>query len=212
VTVNLPVTISDSVNGASGHHDIVALSAVGDGTMPLGETGPHTAEAGQAASTPTVQVRYPRVNPGDSNQNRWDYPNWVLLMNYTWVGCPSASSVRASQTCSGGGGGGGGDAKAQAAVASKRLRLKKGKVKVTVRCTAPASERCKGKLRLRTRAKKPKLLASKKLNIAGGKKATITLRLSKKARKRLKKKTTKVQVRIDLGSAGTTAKNLKLKR
>jgi len=84
-------------------------------------------------------------------------------------------------------------------------------VKVKVNCTAPAGARCAGTVRLRTRAKKPKFLASKKMNVAAGK-STVTLKLSRKARRHLRKKSTKVSVGIDLGSAGKTSKNLTLKR
>lgn len=205
VTVNLPVTTTRSINGASGHHDIVAISGVGPGNLPIASTGEHSLSAGTLRSTPTMQIFYPKVETGLQGQAQHDYANYVVLMNYDWVApslsCASASGARASQAC-----------KARATVSSKSLRLKKGKVKVKVRCTAGAGARCRGTVRLWTRAKKRKLLASKKMNVAGGKKATITLKLSKKARKRLKKKSTKVKVEIDLGSLGKTSKNLNLKR
>ena len=207
VTVNLPVTTSQSRNGASGHHDIVSISGVGPGNLPIASTGEHSLSAGIQRSTPTMQIFYPKVETGLQGEAQHDYANYVVLMNYDWVApssstCASASGARASQACR----------KAPATVSGKTLRLKKGKVKVKVRCTAGAGTRCRGTLRLRTRAKKPRLLASKKMNVAGGKKATITIKLSKKARKRLKKKSTKVRVEIDLGALGKTSKNMKLKR
>ena len=70
----------------------------------------------------------------------------------------------------------------------------------------------KGKARLRTRAKKPKTLATESLSIAGGKTRTITFKLSKKARKSVRKKSTKVTLTVDLGAGGKATKNLKLKR
>ena len=79
-------------------------------------------------------------------------------------------------------------------VLGKTLKLKKGKVKISVSCTA-AGQTCKGSVGLRTRARKPKALASKKVKIKGGKKATVTLKLSKKARKRVRKKKNKVTAR-----------------
>ena len=54
--------------------------------------------------------------------------------------------------------------------------------------------------------------ASKSLTIAGGKTKTITFKLSKKARKSVRKKSTNVALEVDLGPGGKATKNLKLKR
>ncbi len=98
-------------------------------------------------------------------------------------------------------------------VLSKSLKLKKGKVKIRVRCTAPAAQRCKGRVGLRTRTKKPKSLASRKVNIKGGKKSTVTLKLSRKARKRVSKKRNKVTGRDQSWARqGKATKNMTLKR
>ena len=197
VTVNLPVDTQQSVNGQSGWHDIVAVSGVGAGHLPIASVGPHTAAAGTQASTPTAQAYYPKIEPGAANNNTWFYPNWVVLMAFDWTA----------------GGGGIGDPRFGAAtITSKSLKLKKGKVAVRVRCATGNGRRCKGKLRLSTRAKKPKLLASKSINVRDGKTAKVTLKLSKKARKRVSRKRNKVTLSVNLGAQGKTTKKLTLKR
>ena len=50
------------------------------------------------------------------------------------------------------------------------------------------------------------------MSVKGTKKKTVTLKLSRKARKRVRKKTNKVQARFNLGAQGTAAKNLTLTR
>ena len=223
VTLNPPlkVTTSPSQNGASGHHDIVAVSAMGPGDLPIASTGPHTLSE---FSAPAMQMFYPKVETGLQGQAQHDYVNYVVLMNYDWTACPSSGAATASQACpspaggggSGGGGSGGGGTGTKAAPVSfksKALQLKKGKVSFRLACTSAKGTTCKGKARLRTRAKKPKTLATKSLAIAGGKTRTITFKLSNKARKSVRrKKSTKVTLEVDLGAGGNATTNLKLKR
>jgi hypothetical protein len=225
VTLNPPlkVTTSPSQNGASGHHDIVAVSAMGPGDLPIASTGPHTLSEFSATA---MQMFYPKVETGQQGQAQHDYVNYVVLMNYDWTVCPSSGAATASQACpspnggggsgGGGGGGGGGGTGTKAAPVSfksKALRLKKGKVSFKLACTSAKGTTCKGKARLRTRAKKPKTLATKALTIPGGKTKTITFKLSNKARKSVRKqKSTKVTLAVDLGAGGNATKNLKLKR
>ncbi len=214
VTLNPPlkVTTTPSQNGASGHHDIVAVSAMGPGELPIASTGPHSA---MDFTAPAMTIFYPKVQTGLQGQAEHSYPNYLVLMNYDWTAtlpCPQSSSARASQSCPGAGGGGGGVTKAPVAFKSKGLKLKNGKVGFKLACTAAKGTSCKGKATLRTRAKKPKKLATKSLTIAGGKTKKITFKLSKKARKRVKETGTKVALVVDLGAAGKATKNLTLKR
>lgn len=222
VTVNLPVTTTPSTNGSSGHHDIVAVSGVGPGDLPIASTGEHSLSAAIQASTPTMQIFYPKVETGLQGQSQHDYANYVVLMNYDWTACAVAAGATASQACAPAGGtpvppagtpgGGGTGVVAPLRVKSRSLRLKKGRVRVRVACTAPKGTPCRGKARLRTRGSKPKLLATRALRIAGGRTATVTFKLSKKARNRVRKKSNKVSIVMDLGAAGKATKNLKLKR
>jgi hypothetical protein len=225
LTLNPPlkVTTSPSQNGASGHHDIVAVSAMGPGDLPIASTGPHTLSE---FSAPAMQMFYPKVETGLQGQAQHDYVNYLVLMNYDWTACPSSGAATASQACpspdgGGGGGGGGGGVggadtgttAAPVSFKSKALRLKKGKVRLRLACTSATGTTCKGKARLRTRAKKPKTLATKSLAIPGGKTRTVTFKLSNKARKVVrKKKSTNVTLQVDLGAGGKATKNLKLKR
>lgn len=212
LTLNPPikVTATSSQNGASGHRDIVAVSAVGAGDLPIASTGSH----GVADFGPTMSIFYPKVETGLQGQAEHVYNNYVVLMNYDWVPCPSSSSAKASQACPTPKPPNGDDKKKTAPVAfkSKGLKLKQGKVGFKLACTAAKGTTCKGKATLRTRAKKPKTLATKSLTVAGGKTKTITFKLSKKARKRVKEKGTKVALVVDLGAAGKATKNLTLKR
>ncbi len=208
LTLNPPlqVTTSPSQNGASGHHDIVAVSAMGPGDLPIASTGPHSLSE---FSSVAMQMFYPKVETGQQGQAQHDYVNYAVLMNYDWT----ASSPAGGGGPPGGGaptGGGGTVTKAPVSFKSKALRLKKGKVSFKLACTA--AQTCKGKARLRTRAPRSRTLAAKSLTIAGGKTKTITFRLSKKARKSLRKKSTKVALAVDLGPGGKATKNLTLKR
>ncbi len=196
VTVNLPVDTEQSINGASGWHDIVAVSAVGAGQLPIASVGPHTAAAGTQASTPTAHAYYPKIEPGRANNNTWSYPNWVVLMAFDWA-APGEEIPNGPGA---------------ATITSKSLKLRKGKVAVRVRCDTTTGARCKGKVRLRTRAKKPKLLASKSINIRDRKTAKVTLKLSGKARRRVPRKRNRVSLTVNLGGHGKTTKKLILKR
>ena len=222
LTLNPPlkVTTSPSQNGASGHHDIVAVSAMGPGDLPIASTGPHSLSE---FSDTAMQMFYPKVETGQQGQAQHDYVNYVVLMNYDWNACPSAGGATASQACSpsggsGGGGGGGGPVggggpgtKAAVSFKSRSLKLKRSKVRFRLACTAATA--CKGKARLRTRARKPRTLAAKSLTIAAGKTKTITFTLSSRARRSVRRKrSTKVTLAIDLGAGGSATKNLKLKR
>jgi hypothetical protein len=213
LTLNPPikVTATSSQNGASGHRDIVAVSAVGPGDLPIASTGSH----GVADYGPTMSIFYPKVETGLQGKAEHVYNNYVVLMNYDWVAtipCPQSSSAKASQTCP--------TPKTPKEpktpisfkTKAKSLKLKQGKVVFKLACTAAKGTSCKGKATLRTRAKKSKKLAAKSFAIPGGKTKAITFKLSKKARKSVKKKGTKVSLSVDLGAAGKATKNLTLKR
>ncbi|HEX5909754.1 MAG TPA: hypothetical protein VFY44_04620 [Thermoleophilaceae bacterium] len=203
----LKVTTTPSTNGASGHHDIVAVSAVGPGNLPIMDLGENSLNAGIYSSTPTMQMFYPKVQTGLQGQAQHDYANYIVAMNYDW-----AAEGAGAGGGGGGGGGGTGTKVAPIKLKSKSLRLKKGKVKAKIACTAARNQACKGRARLRTATRKPKLLASKALNIKGGKSKTVTFSLSRKARKRVPRKSNKVTLAVDLGAAGSFAKAMKLKR
>lgn len=213
--VNLPVQQVKPQGRLSGWGDLVAVTAVGPGELPLSSTGPHTSNAYGA---PMVEVAYPRVQPGQASGGSWSYPNYQPLIQFDWTdGCPGAAGAKArASQCSNNNNQNtnkpNAAVKAPFSFLSKSLRLKKGKVKVSVRCTAAAGQRCKGRVGLRTRAKKPKALASRKVNVKGGRKATVTLSLSRKARRLVRKKRNKVTVTVNLGAAGTGTKNVTLKR
>lgn len=224
VPVNLQVVTSPSVNGGAGQHDVVSLSGVGPGELPISQVGPFNINA---TSGPKTQVFYPKVESGQRGQNEYFYPNNVLLMNFDWCGGGSASA-RTSQACStvpgaptgpggtapGGTAPGGttGPVVAPASVRGKALRLRRGRVTLKVRCVAGAGQRCKGMLRMRTRGKKPRLLARKRVNIAHGKTARVKVKLSRKALRRVRKGRNKVRVEIDLGAAGKRVRPMILKR
>lgn len=223
--VNLPVQVTQT--GLDGTGDIVAVSAVGPGEMPLSSTGPHTSEAAQSPG-PKANFYYPKFEPGSTNETGlFQYPNYMPLVQFDWTdGCPGAAGARAEasqcsptppvnptpptnptppvgETKA---------AKAPFSVRGRTLRLEKGKVKLRVRCTAPRGQRCRGRVSLRTRGRKPKPLASKRVNIRGGRRATVTLELSRKARNRVRRRRNKVRVVINLGAAGKASKNLTLRR
>lgn len=173
VTANLAVSTQRSINGASGRHDIVAVTGAGAGQLPIASVGPHTTAAGQLRETPTMQIFYPKIQPGGSNNNNYDYPNYVVLMQYDWCDGGAASSrAKASQACG-------------AIVERPRIN----------------------------RQGKPVASVSKSVNMADGKSAKVTLKLAKKARKRVPRKSNRVSVKLSLGKTlGTVKKNLTLKR
>lgn len=222
VTVNLPVTTTPSTNGASGHRDYVTVSAVGPGELPIASTGVHNL---YQFSQNTTTLFYPKVETGLGGQAKHDYTNYLVLMNYDIIYCDDGSGASgaaraAAETCTGSPLGdttpkppGSKPVVAPATVASTSLRLgRSGAVPVKVRCTAPAAQRCKGHVRLYTRARKPRLLGSKRVNVRGGTSATISVGLSRSARRLVPKKSNSVTVQIDLGAAGKKSKNLTLKR
>jgi hypothetical protein len=88
VAVNLPVTTTDSINGASGHWDIVALTAMGPGELPIASTGPHSLSVFNA---PTTTVFYPKVETGLQGQAEHNFTNYVVLMNFDWTDAPAAA-------------------------------------------------------------------------------------------------------------------------
>ena len=84
LTLNPPLTVttSPSQNGASGHHDIVAVSAMGPGDLPIASTGPHSLSE---FSSVAMQMFYPKVETGQQGQAQHDYVNYAVLMNYDWT-------------------------------------------------------------------------------------------------------------------------------
>ena len=59
-------------NGASGHHDIDAVSAMGPGDLPIASTGPHSLSE---FSSVAMQMLYPKVETGQQGQAQHDYVN-----------------------------------------------------------------------------------------------------------------------------------------
>ena len=94
-TVNLPVQQVAPQGKLSGWGDIVSVSAMGAGELPLSSTGPHTSDAATASGTPKVEVSYPKNGPGSSSGGSWQYPNYQPLVQFDWQSC----SGSASRTC-----------------------------------------------------------------------------------------------------------------
>lgn len=221
VPVNLAVSMQPALDGDTGYHDIVAVAGAGPGQLPIASVGPHNLFV-NGSDTPFTEFFYPKIAPGTASHNNHDYPNYMLLMQYDVCdGGASAARARASQACGAGTGAGApflqtnAKGKPVASIASKRLKMRKGKVAVRVRCATGTKARCKGKVGLYTRPKKgkAKLLARRSVKVRDGKSAKVTLKLSRTARKRVKKKSNKVQVRFYLGKKlGTVSRNATLRR
>lgn len=215
--VNLPVQTQESVNGASGWWEIVAVSGRGPGELPISHVGPLTLAAGTQANIATITGYYPHVAKGTDNLGNQTLPNAEVLMQFDWTGAAAAappagttpvackSSVKLRQA------GCVPKATPLSQIRSSRVTLKRGKVRVSVKCDRTDGKACNGKVRLRTVAKKPVLLASKSMNVAAGKTKTISVSLNGKARKRLKGRK-KIRVEVALSGQAAVTRDVTLRR
>lgn len=215
--VNLPVQKNADAGVIRG--DYIGVSAPsGAGTLPLFGDGRHNTLTYSGPGTLQAAFWYPRLtreNSQASSRNPGGIPNMEVLLRWTW--CPGAGGARAAQSCSATGGGslGRGDAAAAASVVGSRLRARRGRVGLKVRCLLAGG--CRGRARLRTRgtgasARKSRIVGSKKLRIAGGKTATVRIRLNRLGRRLARRRKTALVAVVDLGKAGTTKKNVTLRR
>jgi hypothetical protein len=210
VPVNLLVSTQQPENGQTGWWDIVVVSALGPGTLPMSDLGSHPNLPGAGVLNTTWA--YPKLAPNDNHPAGWDAPGFEVLMQYSW--CPSTGGRAALRAC---------PTKPPttptnptnptnpAEISSPRLSLIGLSVKVLVKC-AQATD-CKGKVKLSTVAKKPVVLGSKTITVRSGKSLAVAVPVSARNRKRITKKGLKVKAEIDLGK-GTAkiTRTLTLKR
>jgi hypothetical protein len=230
IPVNFLVDTAQPENGQTGWWDIVAVNVHGAGNLPMSDLGDNPNQASPGMLVAWWQ--FPKTSPNDNNISDWQATNFETLMQYDWTPCkaPASRSARAAQACGGattpppaGGGttappaGGGAPlvplpqpAASGAQIRSTALTLRRGKVRISVKCTLTTA--CDGIVRLRTRARRPRLLASKRVAIVAGRTARVTLTLSRANRRRIKPRGTKVVAEVDLGAAGRTTRNLTVKR
>ena len=180
--------------------DIVGLSAAsGTGTLPLHSTGQNNAGSYTQAGSVNAGNFYPRVSPADGQSPRYEdgMAGVEVLAQWTW--CP------AGQTCGatgggpgtggpgpdpGTGGGGGPGASPAPAFDGGAARSANGRALVALACGADAA--CAGALGLVTRGTGARVVRASygtaTYEIPAGGEATIRVKLSRKAKKVLKKK------------------------
>lgn len=221
----------DPNTNRAGFHDIVVVNVHGTtGTLPMSDYGgPKPFGLTIPPGDPGARWYFPKFDPSAHNLNQWIANGFEVLMNFDW--CPGTTARQAGATCP-----------TQgtpppppppgtppppppvtpavpATIRSTHLLLEGRKVTVVARCATGTGKSCAGHVRLRTTAKKPKLLASRKVSIKDGRSANVRLTLGRTPRRLVREalgrsKTKRIDVRaeIDLGKAGRSTKVLKLRR
>ena len=210
----------DPNTNRAGFHDIVVVNIHGDsGTLPIADLGGPKPAFGTPAGDPGAFWYFPKFDPSVDNQNQWSANGFEVLMNFDWVAAgppkppvppttppgvtgPAATPPVTPPVTP----------RAPGQIRSTALSLKGRRVVVAARCATGTGKACAGTVRLRTNAKKPRLLAGRKVTIADGRTTNVRLTLSRSALKLVRGRSAKVRAEIDLGSAGRTTKTLTLRR
>jgi hypothetical protein len=205
-----------NVHGTSGTlpiHDKGGLKPFGIGSTPPGDNHSFW--------------HFPQIDPSQHNQNRFIADGFEVLVNFDWTACTqTAGAARAAQACStqqqpppAQDTGAGGQttnttttttAGRLASIRSSRLTMRRGTVKVSVKCLATTT--CRGTARLKTTARKARTLARKSVRIRAGKTASVSLKLSRKNQRSIKRRGTRVAIEVDLGAGGKVTRRVTLKR
>lgn len=219
IPVNLPyMTQLGEYQKKPGISNNVAVSGHGPGTLPITSTGTHDA----FSNGPSSAAYFPAIRKDVNNPNNQNAPDFEVLLQFD--SCQTAAARQACATP-------GAPTPAPAPtpgvmtppaptapvrageIRSTKLTLSGIRVPVGVRCDTPTGAQCSGSVRLRTRGgKRTFLLASRRLTMNDGQTATVQLALGRTARKRVARRTNKVTVEVDFGTAGKTTKALNLRR
>jgi len=105
--LNLPAEAGLDPNRAGSQFtDIVAVSAVGPGDIPVFDYGPNTHADLSASGVPASSFLHPQLAPGQSNTDVGYSSGWETLLNVTWT--PNGAATPGTGGGGGGGTGGGG--------------------------------------------------------------------------------------------------------
>lgn len=211
-TVNLPVESNRGTNVVT--DDIIGVSAQsGTGSLPIfAVPGQTNANAFTQPGTVDASATYPAMgalaNDTGGGRRPEGFAGFELQLRYTFV--PAAGTISPGPptrlgptdvTTIGGG----------------VLRPIGGALDVTLNCLQVT---CAGSLKILSRSpvtaaaanKKIRSLGTRKFSLKKGKGRKVQIKLNALGRKLARSKSTKVKVVVDLGSVGTTTRNLTLKR
>lgn len=108
VALNLPAGSGiDTTRLGGQYNDIVVVTAVGPGSLPVHDFGVHGTFD---LSAPAASFLHPALVPNNSNTDVGWMDGFEVLLQVDWCGDPGVGAARAAATCppAGGGGGGGG--------------------------------------------------------------------------------------------------------
>lgn len=106
VALNLPAGSGIDTSRLGGqYNDIVVVTAVGPGTLPVHDFGVHGTFD---LSAPAASFLHPALVPNNSNTDVGWMDGYEVLLQVDWCGDPGVGAARAAATCPPAGGGGGG--------------------------------------------------------------------------------------------------------
>jgi hypothetical protein len=187
VPLDLPAGSGLDPNRQGGqYNDIVTVSAVGPGSLPVHDFGVHGTFN---TSAPAASFLHPELVPNNSNTDVGWMDGYEVLMQFTWcgtpgvgraaqfrqapAGCPGAAPAAATP-------GGAVAAPAPLGAASATARVRKGLAALRLRCAAAAT--CRGRITLRPRGGR-RTLGRAAFKLGAGRTKTVHVALSKAGRK-----------------------------
>lgn len=106
VALNLPAGSGIDTSRPGGqYNDIVVVTAVGPGSLPVHDFGVHGTFD---LSAPAASFLHPALVPNNSNTDVGWMDGFEVLLQVDWCGDPGVGAARAAATCPPAGGGGGG--------------------------------------------------------------------------------------------------------
>lgn len=92
LAVNLPAGSGVGETNGSQYNDILAVVAVGPGTLPVNDRGAHGYIFGSAANQARAAFLHPLLPLGESNTDVGIMDGYEVLLQYDWCGVPMTST------------------------------------------------------------------------------------------------------------------------
>jgi hypothetical protein len=167
---NPPSADPDDPNRGFAYNDVVAVTAVGPGTLPVVEQpGPHGNFANQSPGRAFASFTHPALDPSRvSGGDEGLMDGYEVLLNFDWCGTVGSGARVAQAGCPGSG-----------AVRRVRAtaRVSRGRAALPLRCTT--RKRCRGSITLRALSQR---IGGGTFSIKGRKAATVRVKLTKAGR------------------------------
>lgn len=167
---NPPSADPNDPNRGFAYNDVVAVTAVGPGTLPIAEQpGPHGNFANQSSGRAFAQFTHPALSPDRvSGGDEGLMDGYEVLLNFDWCGSVGSGARAAQAGCPGS------DAVRRV---SATARVSRGRAALRLRCTT--RKRCRGRITLRAFSQR---IGGGTFSIKGRKRASVRVKLTQAGR------------------------------